>query len=321
MRKGVTAVALAAVMVVTAACGGGGGGSEPGRTEITVNIVPFTPNAVLFLGMQKGMFDKRGITVELQNAASPVPVVASLVAGQADFGFVTTPVLINANREGTAIKCVAPIDGQISADRDASALVAAAGSGIDSLDDLSGKSVAVVQLASINLIGAKKMIEDAGSRGTEYIAMPFPQMPQALADGRVDAAVITSPYLETALADGAVALAHPSSDLFPNGTVYCYAATAQYLAENAAVAQGFHDAMEEAILYAKDHEDEALATLVEHLDLTPEQAKAQVIPTNYVPEINLDSIAAIQDLMAQQGSIPSTVNPADLVWQPGGGSS
>lgn len=321
MRKGVTAVALAAVMVVTAACGGGGGGSEPGRTEITVNIVPLHPERRALPRDGEGHVRRARDHPGAAERGIARPVVASLVAGQADFGFVTTPVLINANREGTAIKCVAPIDGQISADRDASALVAAAGSGIDSLDDLSGKSVAVVQLASINLIGAKKMIEDAGSRGTEYIAMPFPQMPQALADGRVDAAVITSPYLETALADGAVALAHPSSDLFPNGTVYCYAATAQYLAENAAVAQGFHDAMEEAILYAKDHEDEALATLVEHLDLTPEQAKAQVIPTNYVPEINLDSIAAIQDLMAQQGSIPSTVNPADLVWQPGGGSS
>jgi NitT/TauT family transport system substrate-binding protein len=320
MRKGVKATALAAVMVVAAACGGGGGGSDAGPTDITVNIVPFTPNAVLFLGMEKGMFEKRGLNVELQRAASPVPVVASLVAEQSDFGFVTTPVLINANREGTPIKCVAPIDGQISPDRDASALVAPAGSGIDSLDDLSGKSVAVVQLASINLIGAKKLIEDAGATGTEYVAMPFPQMPQALADGRVDAAVITSPYLETALGAGAVALAHPSSDLWPNGTVYCYAATAQYLAENPAVAKGFHDAMEEAILYAKDHEDEALATLVEHLELTPEQAKAQIIPTNYVPEINLDSIAAIQDVMAQQGSINSTVEPADLVWQADGGS-
>jgi NitT/TauT family transport system substrate-binding protein len=320
MRKGVKAAALAAVMVVAAACGGGGG-ADAGPTDVTVNIVPFTPNAVLFLAMEKGMFAGRGINVELQRAASPVPVVASLVAEQADFGFVTTPVLINANREGTPIKCVAPIDGQVSPDRDASALVAAAGSGIDSLDDLSGKSVAVVQLASINLIGAKKLIEDAGSKGTEYIAMPFPQMPQALADGRVDAAVITSPYVETALDAGAVPLAHPSSDLFPNGTIYCYAATAQYLSENATVAQGFHDAMEEAILYAKDHEDEALATLVEHLELTPEQAQAQIIPTNYVPEINLDSITAIQDVMAQQGSINSTVDPADLVWRPDGGSS
>lgn len=319
MRKAVRATALAAVMVVAAACGGGGG-SGGGPTDITVNIVPFSPNAVLFLGMEKGMFEKRGLNVELQRSASPIPVVASLVAEQADFGFVTTPVLINANREGTPIKCVAPVDGQISTDRDSSALVAPAGSGIDSLDDLSGKSVAVVQLASINLIGAKKLIEDAGATGTEYIAMPFPQMPQALADGRVDAAVITSPYLETALDAGAVPLAHPSSDLFPTGTVYCYAATTPYLEENPAVAQGFHDAMEEAILYTKDHEDEALATLVENLELTPEQAQAQIIPSNYVPEINLDSISAIQDLMAQQGSINSTVDPADLVWQAGAGS-
>jgi NitT/TauT family transport system substrate-binding protein len=35
-----------------------------------------------------------------------------------------------------------------------------------------------------------------------------------------------------------------------------------------------------------------------------------------VPEINLESISAIQDLMREQGSIDSTVNPADTVWQP-----
>jgi NitT/TauT family transport system substrate-binding protein len=314
MRRGMKAGALAAVMVVATACGGGG--SDGGSADVTVNIVPFSPNAVLFLAMEKGMFEKRGITVELQRAASPIPVVASLVAEQADFGFVTTPVLINANREGTPVKCVAPVAGQVSPERDSSALVAKAGSGIDSLDDLSGKSVAVVQLASINLIGAKKLIEDAGATGTEYVAMPFPQMPQALADGRVDAAVITSPYVETALDAGAVTLANPSSDLFPTGTIYCYAAMDQYLSENPEVAQGFHDAMEEAIRYTKDHEDEALATLVEHLDLAPEQAQAQIIPSNYVPEINLESISAIQDLMVEQGAITNTVEPADLVWQP-----
>lgn len=322
MHKGVKASVLAAVAVAAAACGGGAGGDTApdgtDQTNVTVSIVPFSPNAVLFLAMENGMFSQRGLDVSVERAASPIPVVASLVSGQADFGFVTTPVLINANREGTPIQCVSPVDGQVSPDRDSSALVAAAGSGIDSLDDLSGKTVAVVQLASINLIGAKKLIEDAGATGTEYIAMPFPQMPQALADGRVDAAVITSPYVETALDAGAIELAHPSSDLFPTGTIYCYAATAQFLSENPEIARSFQEAVEESILYTKDHEDEAKATLVEHLELTPEQAQAQIIPSNYVPEINLASIADIQDLMLQQGSIDSHVNPADLVWQPRG---
>jgi NitT/TauT family transport system substrate-binding protein len=322
VRRSVKVGVLAAVAVAATACGGGaGGGTAPDGTEltdVTVGIVPFSPNAVLFLAMQNGMFEKRGLDVSVEPAASPIPVVASLVSGQAEFGFVTTPVLINANREGTPVQCVSPVDGQVSPDRDSSALVAAADSGIDSLDDLSGKTVAVVQLASINLIGAKKLIDDAGATGTEYIAMPFPQMPQALADGRVDAAVITSPYVETALDAGAVTLASPSSDLFPTGTIYCYAATAQYLSENPEIARSFQEAVEESILYSKDHEDEAKATLVEHLELSPEQARAQVIPSNYVPEINLDSISAIQDLMRQQGSIDSTIDPADTVWQPQG---
>jgi len=82
------------------------------------------------------------------------------------------------------------------------------------------------------------------------------------------------------------------------------------------VAQAFHDAMVEAITYTKDHEDEAKATLVEHLDLSPEQAQAQVIPSNYVPEINTDSIASIEKVMVEQGAIKKEVDPADLVWKP-----
>jgi NitT/TauT family transport system substrate-binding protein len=317
MRTRLKISALAAVAVLAAACGGGGPAADSnGITDITVNIVPFSPNAVLFLAIENGTFARHGLNVTLEQAASPIPVVASLVAGQSDFGFVTTPVLINANREGTAVKCVSPVDGQVSPDRDSSALVASRESGITSLGDLAGKKVAVVQLASINLIGAKKLIEDAGATGTEYIAMPFPQMPQALADRRVDAAVITSPYVETALQAGAVTLANPSSDLFPTGTIYCYAATAQYLEQNPEVARRFHDAMRETIAYAGQHESEAKATLVKHLQLSPEQAEAQIIPSNYVPELNLDSITQIQDLMNQQEGRTDTVEPADLVWQP-----
>jgi len=270
------------------------------------------------VGQRAGIFKKHGLNVTTEKAAAPTPIVASMVAGKQQFGFLTTPVLVNASSQGTDVKCVAPIDGQIAPDRDASALVASKDSGITSLKDLSGKTVAVVQLSSINLIGAQKLITDARAKDTEYVAMPFPQMPQALADGRVDAAVITSPYVETALEAGAVPLAHPSSDLWPNGTIYCYAATADYLKQNPKVAQEFHDAMVEAITYTKDHEDEAKATLVEGLGLSAEQAQAQVIPSNFVPEINTDSIASIEEVMKEQGAIKKEVDPASLVWEPQG---
>jgi NitT/TauT family transport system substrate-binding protein len=326
VRTSVKVMALAAVASLAAACGnsasgssdsaGASGSSGKSLTDVTVGIVPFTPNAVLFLAQKNGLFKKHGLNVTTESAAAPTPIVASMVAGKEQFGFLTTPVLINANSQGTSVKCVSPIDGQTAPDRDASALVAKKDSGITSPKDLSGKTVAVVQLSSINLIGAQKIITDAGGKDTKFVAMPFPQMPQALADGRVDAAVITSPYLQTALQAGAVALAHPSSDLWPNGTIYCYAATASYLQKNAKVAKEFQDAMVEAINYTKTHEDEAKATLVDQLKLSPEQAQAQVIPSNFVPKIDVKSIASIQDVMVEQGAVKKTVKPADLVWTP-----
>lgn len=283
-------------------------------TDVTVGIVPFSPNAILFHAMDSGIFEKHGLKVTTQPAASPIEVSAAMVSGTQQFGFITTPVLVNAAIAGTSLKCVSPIDGELSSERDASALVASKESGITTLDGFAGKKFAVVQLGSINRLGAQKLFDDAGVKNVEYVAIPFPQMPQALADGRVSGAVITSPFSGTAIAAGAKVIAHPSSDTWPNGTIYCYAATAQYLDKNPKVAKAFQDAMKESILYTKDHEAEVLGSLVEHLKLTPEVAAKQVIPSNYVPELNIKSIDSIQAEMKRQDWIKTTVNVNDLVW-------
>jgi NitT/TauT family transport system substrate-binding protein len=96
--------------------------------------------------------------------------------------------------------------------------------------------------------------------------------------------------------------------------VYCFAATARYLSGNAKTAQAFRDAMVESTLYAKDHLSEEKDTLVKYLKLSSEEAQAQEIASNYVPELNLQSISEIQDLMKQQDEIKSTVDPKSLIW-------
>ena len=310
-------IASALAMVVLAACGSGSGAADSkGLTKLTVGIVPFTPNAVLFHAMDAGIFKKHGLEVTTEPAASPIAISAAMVSGKQQFGFITTPVLLNAKIAGTDMKCVSPIDGQINKERDASALVASKKSGITSLAGFAGKKFAVVQLGSINRVGAQKQFDDAGVKGVEYVSIPFPQMPQALADGRVDGAVITSPYAQSAIDAGAKVLGHPSSDIWPEGTIYCYAGMSKYLADNPKIATEFDAAMTESILYAKDHENEVLKSLVSHLKLSPKEAAAQIIPSNFVPKINTDSIASIQTEMEKQGMIKKTVNPDDLVWTP-----
>ena len=319
MRR-VFTVGIASMLaaVALAACGSGPANEKDskGLTELTIGIVPFSQNAVLFHAMDSGIFEKHGLKVKTEPAASPIEISAAMVSGKQQFGFITTPVLINANLAGTSMKCVSPVAGQVADDDEESGLVASKASGITSLEGFANQKVATVQLGSINRLGMEKLFDDAGVKGVQYVAIPFPQMPQALADGRVAGAQVSSPFVATALDAGAKLIMYPNSVVWKNGTIYCFAGTQQYLDKNAKTAQAFQDAMKEAILYAKDHQDEVLKTLVKHMQLTPEVAAKQSLATNFVPEISLNSIKYIQDEMKKFDWIKTTVDANDLAWSP-----
>jgi NitT/TauT family transport system substrate-binding protein len=158
--------------------------------------------------------------------------------------------------------------------------------------DLAGKKVAMVQL----------------------IQIPFPQMPAALSQGRVQAAVIVAPFVQTAIAQGAKVITHPNQRLFAGGTIVCFAALDKYIKDHEAQVTGFNAAMREAILYAKDHEPEAKATLTKHMELTPEVAQKQVLQTDWNPTVDPATIDKIQGYMRQFGLLQKTIPANEMVW-------
>ena len=209
-------------------------------TNVTLGYVPYSDDASLFYAQSSGIFKKHGLNVTFVAQASPVAVEASMASGTEQFGFITTPVLINLNSKGVNVKCVSSVDGSEPSNPadDSTVLVAAKGSGITSVKDLAGKNVAEVQLTSLNSLAVEILAKQAGIDPTSIhqIAIPFPQMPAALAQGRVQAAVIVAPFADTATSEGATVLTHPNVDLFPNGTVTCLDAMSSYLSANPTVA-------------------------------------------------------------------------------------
>ncbi|MGH3280559.1 MAG: ABC transporter substrate-binding protein, partial [Trebonia sp.] len=199
---------------------------------MTLGYVPYSDDASLFYAQDSGIFKQHGLNVKFVAQASPVAVEASMASGTEQFGFVTTPVLINLNSKGVSVKCVSSVDGSQPSNpaNDSTVLVAAKGSGVKSIKDLAGKSVGEVQLTSLNSLAVQVLAKRAGidPKSIHQIAIPFPQMPAALAQGRVQAAVIVAPFTQTALKDGATVLTHPNVDLFPDGTVTCLDAMGSY---------------------------------------------------------------------------------------------
>jgi len=308
-----------------AASSGGGaaasGSSAPGTvTNVTLGYVPYSDDASLFYAQSSGIFKKHGLNVTFVPQASPVAVEASMASGTEQFGFITAPVLINLNSKGVNVKCVSSVDGNqpSNAANDSTALVAAKGSGIKSIKDLAGKNVAEVQLTSLNSLAVMVLAKQAGidPASIHQIAIPFAQMPAALAQGRVQAAVIVAPFLETALSGGATVLTHPNVDLFPNATVTCLDAMGSYLSANPTVASEFRAAMNESIAYTKTHESTVKQSLVKGLGLTPAVAAKQTLATDFDPTLDPASITKIEGYMKEYGQITSEPPASSMIWNP-----
>jgi len=324
-RSAVVAAAVVAAATV-AGCGGDSSGSESGSgsgggkvTNIKVGYVPYADDAPAFLAQEKGIFRKHGLNAEFVPAANPTAIVAAMLSGQQQFGFITDPVLINVNLKGTAIKCVAPVVGRQPADvkRDGTTLIAGKGSGVNGVKDLAGKKVGMVQLNSLNSLDVQTLANKAGIdyKSIQLIQMPFPQMPAALQQGRVHAAVIVQPFAQTAVSQGATILNHPNAELWAGGTTVCFSALGKYVEDKPDVVKNFNAAMREAILYAKDHESEAKQTLVKRMNLTPEAAQKQELQTDWNPTLTADTIDKIQTAMQQFGLIQKTMPGSQMVWE------
>ncbi len=296
-------------------------GSAPATvTNVTLGYVPYSDDASLFYAQDSGIFKQHGLNVNFVAQASPVAVEASMASGTEQFGFITTPVLINLASKGVSVKCVSSVDGSepsVPAD-DSTVLVAAKGSGITSVKDLAGKNVAEVQLTSLNSLAVEILAKQAGisPSSIHQIAIPFAQMPAALAQGRVQAAVIVAPFTNTATSEGATVITHPNVDLFPNGTVTCLDAMGSYISANPTIVSEFRAAMDQSIAYSKTHESVVKQTLVKGLSLTPAVAASQILATNWNSAFNIPSITMIENYMKQFGVITSEPTASSLVWNP-----
>src|SRR5579875_738044 len=129
-RRLAALVAGAALLTIAAAaCGGGSpagskpagssssssaagpSGSSASVTNVKLGYVPYSDDGALFLAQQDGTFRRHGLNVSFVAQATPVAVASSMQSGTEQFGFITTPVLINLNSKGIPVKCVSTVDG------------------------------------------------------------------------------------------------------------------------------------------------------------------------------------------------------------------
>jgi NitT/TauT family transport system substrate-binding protein len=279
--------------------------------------VGYTPSAsfdAAFIAKDQGFFQKHGLDVELQVIALNSNIPSAMVAGSIDIGGTTTTVLLQAIDSGIDLAVLSGTNLTFAASTN-SAIVARNGSGIEKPADFVGKKLGVPGIGAIVDVMARQWLKQRGVDYTQvgYVELPFPQQPDALKNGLVDAVVTVEPTYSRILRAGLGKDVGRAYSVLPLGTqTILYSATRSWASAHARAMRDFDDANAEGAAYAEAHPDDARAAIAKYMKLPPEAAQDIELPhpSARVTKADIDSIA---DIMTQQHMLHGAIDATKLL--------
>ena len=319
MRRQLAPVlALVAIAASLAACGSDEPSTttEEGKTTtISVGVIPIIDVAPLYLGIQKGFFDSRGLEVKPVPAQGGAAIVPAVMTGSQQFGFSNVVSLLTAREKGIPVVSVAAGASSTGVpEEDVNAVLVGKGSTLQSAKDLEGRKVAINTLNNIGDTTIRAAVEKAGGDPSkvQFVELAFPDMPAQLAAGNVDAVWESEPFRSQILAQGGRVLFNNLTETYPKMEIAQYFTSETYRQGNKDVVDAFVAGMNESMAYASEHPDEVRTALGTYTKITPEVAAKVVLP-DWPTELNEASTQAVGEAAQKYGTLKSPPDVSGLL--------
>lgn len=201
-RKGIAVLAvlgLLAGILVFAGCGGKDkAGRADGKTVMRVGHFPNITHSQALVGLSDGTFQKAlgdNVVIDRKIFNAGPSEIEALLAGEIDIGYIGPVPAINGfvkSRGGLQVIAGATNAGAVLVVRD--------GAGINSINDLAGKKVAVPQYGNTQDISLRKVLSDAGLKAVtkggsvNVMQVENPDILSGFANKELDAALVPEPW-------------------------------------------------------------------------------------------------------------------------------
>jgi NitT/TauT family transport system substrate-binding protein len=295
------------------ASGGSSTSSNSGSlTTVTVAAPDIASSVTLQIAQDQGLFKAEGLDVKVQIVANSNATTAPLLAGTLDFtseNWVGMYIQEMTNPK-LGLKVIAD---NFQATDNIAAIVVPKGSKITSVKQLVGKNIALPgKGTSIGPLSVDVLLNSYGVKATatnpqyQTVVEPFPNMPAALAEGKVDAAWVTEPFVTVAEEAGAHVLAYTYSGALKNFPIGPWATTESFAEKNPTAVKEFTAAITKAQQLAAS--DPALVRKEEPIwikTLKPQIADVMAQGT-YDSTVNLTSLQRVADVMEDYGFLPKS---------------
>jgi ABC-type nitrate/sulfonate/bicarbonate transport system substrate-binding protein len=215
---------------------------------VRVLEVPADGAKSVLYAQKMNLFAKRGINADILSLGSGSAIFAAVLGGAADFGSGSLWPVFQAFARGLPLRIIAPASIYQSNKPDAFLLVRK-DSSIAHPRDLNGKIVGGDAANDIAMVATRTWLDQHGGDGKTLKTVDLNSAAQlaSLEAGRIDAAVLKPPFLTKAMESGNFRqIGTPYDAVGPRFLLSCWVATADYIAKNTDIVNGFVAGLTEA---------------------------------------------------------------------------
>lgn len=326
------ATALASVTLVLTACGSGStsnvaspsGPAEVGATSpasrgaaesVAIGGLLVGPNAAINVGIDDGTFAEHGLEVTFNSGLDGPAQLPALTTGATQFSICNPTSLLIAQDKGLDIRLVSGFNYAQEQEPDLNGIVVQKDSGIDSFDDLPGRTVSVNALQTHGDLMIKAATEKAGGdpSAIRFNEIDFPDMLAQLEVGNTEAVWLPEPFLGMAAQDPALeVMGYPFFAVDPGSPVQMICAAGDYVDENPEAVEAMSEALTDLTEAVTEDDSAVRSELVDFLGLPEEAAQVMGID-DYDTGIRREQLSVLNDLMVQYGMISAPVDLDEVI--------
>lgn len=307
LKKILSAVTASILMVSLSACSSTKQTETTSKQTLNIGAIGSIDVVPIVIANEKGLFKKQGVEVNFQPFKSSKDRDAAFQGGNLD-GIICDEVAVclyqNADFD---VKITGVTDGDFM-------LIANSKSGIKSISDIKGKSVAISEKTAIEYT-LDQILEKNSIQPKDVKKSMVPAVPtrlEMLRNNKVDAALLPDPFATLAIKDGGILLGSASKlASYPSVTAF----TQKSIDEKSNEIKAFYKAYNEAVDYINSTPISEYEAIVMSTVGYPDDMKGKIALPKF-RKSTLPSEAEIKTAIewtTKNGLINKSLSPKDLI--------
>jgi NitT/TauT family transport system substrate-binding protein len=305
------------LLVVSLLCFVGLEASAQDLKPLRVSTIPTVDTAAFEVALAKGFFEAEGLKIDTTPTVGGAAGIPAVVAGQLQAASSNIVTVILAASQGLKPMIVAAGDSTGDNPPDLAGLVAKKGSAFKTGKDLEGKSVAVNTRNNIVWLYARAWAEKTGGDPSKinFVEVPFPQMVDAVQNGRVDAAMLVEPFLSAAVKGSIIdVVGWPYNEVQKRLPVAEFVMTKGYADANPTIVQKFTRGYDKGVDWtnANQKTDEFTGIVSAYTKVPSDRLKDLGMPV-FIKKIDVKAVEQVAELMKKHGLLKTDVDVKDII--------